>query len=154
MFATTPRPVLLAGLIVGAQALAGLALATALVIKALSGPTAQLSAGKVFGEAGYFAVVAAGVVIVAVGLTRGRRWARSPAIVLQLLLLGVTWYMIGPSMRPAYGLPLGVVTVSVLVLLFTREARAWAWAGDDNPDGESAPGGTSAGGPGNPPSGG
>lgn len=126
MFASTPRPVILAGLIVSAQALVGTAFVVALILRGMTGVTGQLSVGKVYGEAGYFAVVTAGVAVVAVGLLRGRRWSRSPAIVLQLLLLGIAWYLLGPSGRPEYGVPVGVIVITVLVLLFGSTARDWA----------------------------
>jgi hypothetical protein len=61
-----------------------------------------------------------------VNLVRGRHGARSPAIVAQLLLLGVCWYATGPSSQPAYGVAAGALCTAVLVLLFCAPARRWA----------------------------
>jgi hypothetical protein len=69
-----------------------------------------------------------GAVLLAIGvyLVRGRHGARSPAIVAQLLMLGVCWYAAGPSSRPAYGVPAAMFCVAVLVLLFCPPALRWA----------------------------
>ncbi|MBP2474539.1 hypothetical protein JOF53_003411 [Crossiella equi] len=117
-----PTSVRVAGLLVGLQGLAGVVLVLALVVRALSGAPKP---GDVFGEAGYFAVLTAGVIAAAVGLLRGRRWARSPAVVVELLLLGVAWYTLGPSGRWFVGSLAALYCLTVLVLLFTTHARAW-----------------------------
>ncbi|MCO1580132.1 hypothetical protein M8C13_30695 [Crossiella sp. SN42] len=117
-----PRAVRLAGLLVGLQGLAGVVLVVALLVRALNGAPKP---GNVFGEAGYFAILTAAVIATAVGLLRGKRWARSPAVVLQLLLLGVAWYTLGPSGRWLIGSLGAIYCVSVLVLLFSTHARAW-----------------------------
>lgn len=121
--APTPRPVYAAGVLVALQGLAGVAFALALLISVVAGNSHP---GNVLGEAGYFALVTAGVLTVGIGLLRGRRWARSPAVVVQLLLLGVAWYLLGPSGQPLAGVLLGVLCLAVLVLLFTGRSRAWA----------------------------
>jgi hypothetical protein len=61
----------------------------------------------------------------------GKRWARTPAIVVQLLLLGVAWYAYGPSGQKLVGSLLGVYSIVVVVLLFTNRVRAWALGVDD-----------------------
>jgi hypothetical protein len=124
----TPRAVRTAGVLTGLQGLAGIVFAVALVIRAFSG--AQ-STGKVLGEAGYFTVLCAGVLAAGVGLVLGKRWARTPAIVVQLLLLGVAWYAYGPSGQKLAGSLIGVYSVVVVVLLFTNRVRAWALGADD-----------------------
>lgn len=69
-----------------------------------------------------------GAILLAVGvnLVRGRHGARTPAIVAQLLLLGVCLYAVGPSSQPAYGLPAAAFCVAVLALLFCPHALRWA----------------------------
>ncbi len=118
-----------AGLLVGLQGLAGLAFAVALLVRAFGG--ASTPGNNVFGEAGYFAVLGGAVVLVGVALVLGKHWARSPAVVVELLLLGVAWYAAGPSGRPAIGVPVGVLCVVVLYLLFTARSRAWSMGLDD-----------------------
>jgi hypothetical protein len=72
--------------------------------------------------AGFGAILLA----VGVGLVQGRHGARTPAIVAQLLLLGVCGYAAGPSAQPAYGIPAAVFCVAVLGLLFSPSALRWA----------------------------
>jgi hypothetical protein len=68
-----------------------------------------------------------------VGLLIGKRWARGPATAVQILLIGVSWYAIGPSSQPLLGAPVAVLCIAVLVLLFRGSSRAWAdgYAGED-----------------------
>ncbi|HEU5473739.1 MAG TPA: hypothetical protein VFV67_24085 [Actinophytocola sp.] len=118
-----PRSVRVAGVLVGLQGLAGLAFAVALLVRAFddAGP-----GGNLFGEAGYFALLGAGVLACGIGLLLGKTWARTPTLVIEIVLLGVSWYAIGPSSRPAYGLPVAALAILILVLLLAVPARAWA----------------------------
>lgn len=116
-----PRTVRIAGVLVGLQALAGLAF----VVAVLVGSGTQSMTNRL-GEAGYFLLLSAGVGAVAVGLVRGARWARTPAIVVEILLIGVAWYALGGAQRPELGIPVGVYCLAVIVLLFLRAARTWA----------------------------
>jgi hypothetical protein len=118
-----------AGILVGLQGLAGVAFAVALLVSAIGG--ASTTGNNIYGEAGYFAVIGGAVVGVGVALFLGRHWARSPAVVVELLLLGVAWYAAGPSGRPAIGVPVGVLCVVVLYLLFTTKSREWSLGLDD-----------------------
>jgi hypothetical protein len=122
-----------AGILVGLQGLTGIGFAVALLVRALGG--ASTEGNNIYGEAGYFTVLGGGVVAVGVGLVLGKHWARSPAVVVELLLLGVAWYAAGPSGRPEYGVPVGVVCVVVLYLLFTVRSREWSLGLDDEDSG-------------------
>lgn len=117
----------MAGGLVGAQGLAGVAFAVALLVRAVT--AAARPAGDPYAEVGYFVILSACVIAVAVGLLLGRRWARTPAAVLQLLLLGIAWYAIGPSGRIGAGSAVAALAVVVLVLLFSSTGRAWAVGG-------------------------
>jgi hypothetical protein len=130
--------------LVGLQGLTGLAFAVALVVRALTGVEQMAS---VLAESGYFLVISGGVLAAAVGLLRGRRWARTPAVVVQLLLLGVSWYVFGGSGQHLIGVLLALLCVAVLVLVFTRRSRAWAMGAGDPaaPDPGSEPGDTGRG---------
>jgi hypothetical protein len=59
-----------------------------------------------------------GLLAVARGLLRRRRWARAPALVTQLLVLPVGWGLIQGG-RWYVGAPLILWALAVLVLLFT-----------------------------------
>ncbi|MEV1121759.1 hypothetical protein AB0I91_42445 [Actinosynnema sp. NPDC049800] len=123
-----PPAVRAAGALTAVQGLTGLAFAIALVVRSFSAE----KSGEVLGEAAYFAVLSAGVLAAGVGLVLGRHWGRTPAVVVQLLLLGVAWYMYGPSDRQLWGALLGVYVVVSLVLLFTNPVRRWALGVDED----------------------
>jgi hypothetical protein len=99
----------------------------------------------VLGEAGYFAVLGVGVLTVGAALFRGHRWARTPALVIQVLLIGVAWYATGTSGRPEYGVPVGLVCLAVGAALLGARARAWAYPPSEEakepekPDGPDQP---------------
>jgi hypothetical protein len=123
----TPRPVFAAGVLVGLQGVAGIAVALGLFVASLRGPTGPVPVGITAAWLAGF-----GGILLAVGgyLGKGRHGARTPAIVAQLLLLGVCWYAAGPSSQPALGIPAAVFCVVVLVLLFCPSALHWATGTD------------------------
>jgi hypothetical protein len=121
-----PPAVRAAGALTALQGLAGLAFAVALVVRSFS----AAKTGEVLGEAAYFTVLSAGVLVAGGGLVLGKHWGRTPSVVVQLLLLGVAWYTYGPSGQQLWGSLLGVYVVGTLVLLFTNPVRRWA-LGDD-----------------------
>ncbi|HEY7594522.1 MAG TPA: hypothetical protein VH969_15335 [Actinophytocola sp.] len=118
-----------AAILVGLQGLAGVAFAVALLVRAIGG--ASTAGNNIYGEAGYFAVLGGAVVGVGVALFLGKHWARSPAVVVELLLLGVAWYAAGPSGRPEIGVPVGVLCAVVLYLLFASKSREWSMGLDE-----------------------
>lgn len=125
---TAPRPVRAAGVLVGLQGLTGVVIAVGLLVAALRGRTGPVSIpGTAAWLAGY------GVILLAIGvnLVRGRHGARTPAIVAQLLLLGVCWYAAGPSSQLAYGVSAAAFCVAVLVLLFCPPALRWVTGRDE-----------------------
>jgi hypothetical protein len=63
--------------------------------------------------------VGVGLLLVAGGLARRQRWARSPALVAQLLLLPVGWD-VAHGERVLLGVALLVWAAVVVVLLFSR----------------------------------
>ncbi len=132
----TPPTVRGAGVLVGLQGLVGLVFAVALLVRALSGVE---TIGNLYGEAAYFAIIGAAVVGCGVALVLGRRGARGPTTVVEILLLGVAWYAMGPSDRPEYGLPVAGVSVVVLYLLYNAKAREWALDLPDETDTERNP---------------
>ncbi|MCE7006104.1 hypothetical protein LWC34_25185 [Kibdelosporangium philippinense] len=116
-----PGTVKAAGVLVGIQGLAGVAFAVVLLI----GGSSQ-SGINIYAQAGYFVVIAGGVLACGIGLLLGKRWARGPSTAIQILLLGVSYYAAVPSGQPLYGVPAGLVCIAVLVLLFRGPSRIWA----------------------------
>jgi hypothetical protein len=129
-----PKTVRGAGLLVALQGLVGVVFAVALLVRALSGAE---TIGNLYGEAAYFAVLGGAVLGCGIALFLGKRGVRAPITVIQILLLGVAWYAMGPSDRPEYGIPVAALCVVVLYLLYNVKARVWAEdrAGlDEDPD--------------------
>lgn len=126
----TPPTVRAAGLIVGLQGLAGIAFAVVVLIQAIAGKSTP--GNNLFGQAGYFAVIGGGVLACGVALWLGKQAARSPAVVVEILLLGVAWYAIGPSKQPLLGTPVAALSVLVLYLIFTARSREWALQDPDD----------------------
>ena len=123
-----PRQVRGAAVLVGLEGLLGVGFAGYLVIRASS---AALGITAVLGEAAMFLLLGAAVMFVAFGLLRGRFWARTPAIVTQLLLLPVVYSLLVPSRQLVAGLGAAVVVLGALALLLSGPARAWAAALDE-----------------------
>lgn len=118
-----PRSVRVAGALVGAEGLAALAFTIALLVRVL---TTTGNRTPLFGEVGFFLLMAAAILAVAVGLVRGQQWTRTPATVVQVLLIAVAWYAIGPTKLVVPAIVTVLVCVATIVLLFTAPARAWA----------------------------
>jgi hypothetical protein len=119
----TPRTVRAAGVLVGLQGLGGIVAAVVLMVQ----PGVLRPADR-FGEAAFFALMAAAVIAFGVALVLGKRGARSPVVVMQLLLLGIAGYAT---------VPVAVVCLLVLYLLLNSAVREWAMdlqATDQDPD--------------------
>lgn len=128
-----PSQVRLAGVLVGIQGLLGLGFAVALVVRALTVEGTGLLVRDIAGEAGYFGLVGVALLAVGLGLLAGRRWARTPAIVTQLLLLPVVYTLIGPSRQLLLGSVAGVFVVATFLLLISEASRSWSMGLDDAP---------------------
>ncbi|MGH3885721.1 MAG: hypothetical protein ACRDSZ_03985 [Pseudonocardiaceae bacterium] len=123
----TPRPVRAAGVLVGLQGLVGVAIAVGLLVAAVRGRTGPVPIPATAAWLAGFGVI---LLVIGGNLVRGRHGARTPAIVAQLLLLGVCWYAVGPSSQPAYGVPAAAFCGAVLVLLFCPPVLRWATGSD------------------------
>jgi hypothetical protein len=118
-----PPQVRLAGTLVGLEGLGAVLFAVVVGLQAQG-----QSFGSVLGEVGYFAVIGLAVVFVGGALLTGRRGARTPAIVTQLLLLPVVYSLIGPSQQLALGIAAGVYVAATFLLLISERSRTWALA--------------------------
>jgi hypothetical protein len=65
-----------------------------------------------------FAGLGIGLLLVSRGLLSGRRWARSPAVTWQLLLIAVAWYVVSSGHVLA-----GVVVAAVAVVTAVAAVR-------------------------------
>lgn len=114
-----------AGALVGLQGLVPVVFALVLGAAALTPPRSPVL-GSVLGQAGLFILLGAALTGVGIGLVRGRRGARTPAIVAQLLLLPVVYSLIGPSQQLVAGVVSGIYVVVTFLLLISEPSRQWA----------------------------
>lgn len=131
-----PPAVRSAGWIVVLQGVAALVVAAVLVVRGLRGADQRVVNG--LGTAVWFAVVGGGVLAAGHALVAGKRWGRGLGVFTQLLLLPVAWYLGVGSHQPAFGIPLGIVALTVLLLLFSPAVVRWAAGGDQRGPARSA----------------
>ena len=139
-----PSSVRGAGFVVVAQGAVALVVAGVLVARAIAGIEQRGVNG--LGTAVWFLLVGGVVLAAGRALVVGKRWGRGLAVFTQLLLLPVAWYLAVGSHRPAFGIPLGVVALMVLVLLFSPAALRWA-SGDGQGADQPGPASSANGGP-------
>ncbi|MFF5987813.1 hypothetical protein [Prauserella flavalba] len=135
-FSPAPREVRLAGLLTALPGLALLAIGVVLVVDFLG--QEPVAGNNIYAEVGYYLVLGLGVLACAVGLLLGKTWARSPALVISLVLVGVGWYATGPSGQPGFGVPIMIAGAAVVVLLFRRPSRAWVLGQEEGESEEEA----------------
>jgi hypothetical protein len=125
-----------AGLVVAVQGVAALVVAVLLVVRGIAGVDQRVVNG--LGTAVWFLLVGGVVLAAGRALMLGKRWGRGLAVVTQLLLLPVAWYLAVGSHQPAFGIPVGIVALTALILLFTPAAVRWAAGGDQGDPASSA----------------
>lgn len=133
---TPPGAVRGAGAIVAAQGAVALVVAVVLVVRGIAGADQRVVNG--LGTAVWFVLVGGVVVAAGRALMVGERWGRGLAVITQLLLLPVAWYLAMGSNRPAFGIPAGAVALTALALLFSPAAVRWAAGGDQGDSASSA----------------
>ncbi|MET3803719.1 hypothetical protein ABIB25_000705 [Nakamurella sp. UYEF19] len=117
-----PPPVAASGLLMCLQALGVVILTTFILV---SGFANSAAAGQLLAQAAYFLVIAALMVVCGVALLKGRRWGRTPTIVVQIVIGAVGYWLAVPSGRPVWGILLIVLAVVTGGLLMTKPANAW-----------------------------
>ena len=95
------------------------------VVIVLSGLRNNARTGQLLGQAAFFVVCAAAMVLCGWSLVNGRRWGRSPTIVVQVVVAATGYYLAVPSGRPGWGLGLIVLAVGTGALLLTKPANDW-----------------------------
>ena len=121
-FSPAPWEVRAAGGIASVPGLTLLVVAVILLVGALGGDSMLPG---IYAQVGVFLLLGFGALAGACGLVLGKTWARSPGVVIALMMLGIGWYATGPSGKVALGIPVLVAAVVLLVLLFRRPSRAW-----------------------------
>jgi hypothetical protein len=117
-----PRPIVVACAIVGLQVLALVAAGIVVVAKAATEKAHSLAGALLLAVIAFAA--AAVLALCARGVLRMRPAARTPIVVLELLLLPVSYSLAFQANRVGYGGPIIVSALAVLYLLFTPPSRA------------------------------
>lgn len=81
--------------------------------------------GAALAQVAYFVVLALFLAAVGVALLRGRRWGRTPAIVVQILAGAIGVWLAIPGEHPGWGTALTVLAVGIGYLLLSPPANAW-----------------------------
>jgi hypothetical protein len=115
------RELRVAAVLVLAQAVALAVLAVVLSVKALTGHPHNV--GGALGIAGFALLGAAVLGLCGLGLQRGLRTSISPVIVIEVPAAAVGFSLGVQAGRPAYGLPILLSALAVLVLLFSPGGR-------------------------------
>jgi uncharacterized membrane protein (DUF2068 family) len=105
-----------AAVLVGCQGLLLLVAAGVLAVETVVGRSTDGSGARLTALLALAAGV--GLILVAGGLARRRRWARAPALVTQLLLLPVGFTVVQAG-EPLIGVPVLAVSVAVVVLVLS-----------------------------------
>ncbi|HEY5877854.1 MAG TPA: hypothetical protein VIU11_03020 [Nakamurella sp.] len=117
-----PRSVRVAAVLVLLEAL-GLAVLAG--VNLVSGLSESLSVGRTLAQAAYYLVLAAAVACCAAGLLRGRRWARTPSLVAQVVVFAIGVWLIAPSGQLLWGPVLVLAGGAGAALLLSKPANAW-----------------------------
>jgi hypothetical protein len=118
----TPRPVVVAALLVFLEAAGLLLLSVATLV---SGLTENIAIGRTFAQFLYYVVLALLLAICANALVHGRRWGRTPCLVAQVVLAAVGVWLIAPSGQYVWGIALLALGGVTGYLLLSRPANAW-----------------------------
>lgn len=130
---STPTTVRGAGVLAALEGGVAVGVAIVLVIRGLLGHDQSVVSG--YGTAAWFAILGGGVLAAGIALILGRRWGRTIALLAQLLLVPVTWYVL-TSHQILWGILLGVVVLTALVMLLAGSTSRWMAEGYAAPDGD------------------
>lgn len=117
-----PRPVVVAAWLVLLEA-AGLVVLAG--VNLVSGLSEGLSVGRTLAQVAYDLVLAAALAFCATGLLRGRRWARTPSLVAQVVVFAIGVWLVAPSGQYVWGPLLVLAGGSGAGLLLSRPTNAW-----------------------------
>lgn len=128
-----PVPVLWAAVIAAVQCVIGLGYAILLIVRQALGyrdesivyTTDNANTWVGYGTAIFFLIIFGAVLGGAVFMARGKRWGRGPVVMLEILLLLISWYMFGGGFYP---LAIATLVSSVVALGFLFSPTAVRYA--------------------------
>ena len=109
-----------AAVLVEAVGLLALAIATL-----VSGLTEDIAIGRTLAQTAYYVVLSALLVLCAGAVLRGRRWGRTPCLVVQVVLVLIGVWMVAPSGQYGWGITLIALGGVTAYLLVNKPASAW-----------------------------
>ena len=116
-----PRPLVIACVLIGLQALALVAAAGVVLVKAATQTSSDLTGAVLLGAIALAGAFALGACVRA--LLRLRPAARTPVVVIELLALPVSYTLAFQADRVGYGAPILLSALAVIYLLFTPPVR-------------------------------
>jgi hypothetical protein len=116
-----PRPLVIACALIGLQALALVAAAGIVLVKAATQTSSDLAGALLLGAIALAGAFALGACVRA--LLRLRPAARTPVVVIELLALPVSYTLAFQADRVGYGAPILLSALAVIYLLFTPPVR-------------------------------
>lgn len=119
-----------AAMLVGLQGAIGVIGAVVFLIRGLAGADRHIVNG--YGNALWFGIFGGVLLLAGWAMWTGRRWGRGIGIYAQMLLLPVSWYAGVGSGQWGYAIPVALVSVAVLVLLFSPATIQWLTGGADS----------------------
>jgi hypothetical protein len=117
-----PRPVAAAAVLVLLEGVGLLALAVATLV---SGLTESIAIGRTLAQFAYYIVLAGLLGVCASAVLRGRRWGRTPCLVVQVVLVLIGVWMVAPSGQYGWGIAVIALGGVTGYLLLSKPANAW-----------------------------
>jgi hypothetical protein len=91
----------------------------------VSGLTEDIAVGRTLAQTGYYVALALALAACASGVLRGRRWGRTPCLVMQVVLVAIGVWLIVPSRQFGWGIALIAIGGVTGYLLLSKPANAW-----------------------------
>ena len=121
-----PPAVRWAGYGVLVQAVGVVVLSVVTLVSGLSsGPEGGSPVGRTLAQTGYYLVIALLMAAAAAGILRGRRWGRTPCLVVEIVLVLIGVWLIAPSGQYLWGPVLVLSGLVIGGLLLSPPATAW-----------------------------
>ena len=117
-----PRSVQVAAVLVLVEGVGLVALAVATLV---SGLTENIAIGRTLAQFGYYIVLAALLAVCAGAVLRGRRWGRTPCLIVQVVLVAIGVWLVAPSAQFGWGIGLILLGGCTGYLLLSKPANAW-----------------------------
>jgi hypothetical protein len=103
----------------------GVGLVALAVATLVSGLTENIAIGRTLAQFGYYIVLAALLAVCASAVLRGRRWGRTPCLVVQVVLVAIGVWLVAPSAQFGWGIGLILLGGITGYLLVSKPANEW-----------------------------